>query len=61
VSKFYGTDALGSTKTLTDSAGAVTDTFATDAFGNRWAPGSTPTPFGFGASHIGVGIDSGHD
>jgi RHS repeat-associated protein len=52
--RYYGTDALGSTRTLTDGSGGVTDTRESDAFGNTWLPGTsgtTPTPFGFGALH----------
>ncbi|MBI1897640.1 MAG: hypothetical protein HYS04_14105 [Acidobacteria bacterium] len=40
---FYGYDATGSVRQLTDAAGAVTDTYAYDAFGNVVArTGSTP-------------------
>jgi RHS repeat-associated protein len=33
---FYGYDGGGNVRNLTDSAGAVTDTYAYDAFGNSW-------------------------
>ena len=47
-SKFYHGDALGSTRGITDSTQAVTDSQLYDAFGNTMIrTGSTPTPFGF--------------
>ena len=40
---FYGYDGGGNVRNLTNSAGAVTDTYAYDAFGNSWTvAGSTP-------------------
>jgi RHS repeat-associated protein len=46
--KFYGADPLGSTATLYDSSGAVTDTFAYWPYGEiRTSSGSTGTPFKF--------------
>jgi len=53
-SKFYHADALGSTRAITGSSQSVTDTRASDAFGNTFTPGTsgtTPTPFGFAAQH----------
>jgi RHS repeat-associated protein len=42
----YHTDALGSTRFLTDSAGNVTDTYLNDAWGNSVAStGTTVNPF----------------
>ena len=47
-SKFYHSDALGSTRGITDSTQAVTDSQLYDAFGNTVSKtGTTPTPFGF--------------
>ena len=47
-SKFYHGDALGSTRGITDSTQAVTDSVLYDAFGNTVTrTGTTPTPFGF--------------
>ena len=47
-SKFYHGDALGSTRGITDSTQAVTDSQLYDAFGNTMSKtGTTPTPFGF--------------
>ena len=47
-SKFYHSDALGSTRGITDSTQAVTDSVLYDAFGNTVTrTGTTPTPFGF--------------
>src|SRR6185295_5612139 len=43
---FYGYDGQGSVRLLTDSAGAVTDTYTYDAFGNLLArTGSTPNDY----------------
>ena len=57
-SKFYQSDALGSTRELTNSSGTITDAHETDAFGNTVAAsGSTPTPFGF-AGQAGYQTDS---
>ena len=43
---FYGYDGQGSVRQLTDAAGAVTDTYAYDAFGNLIArTGSTPNSY----------------
>jgi fibro-slime domain-containing protein/RHS repeat-associated protein len=43
VAHFYGYDGQGSVRFLTDAAGAVTDTYTYDAFGNLLArSGSTP-------------------
>jgi RHS repeat-associated protein len=48
VSKFLHQDYLGSTKQITGSNQAVTDTRQYDAFGLQTdTTGSTPTPFGF--------------
>jgi RHS repeat-associated protein len=48
VSKFLHQDYLGSTKQITGSNQAVTDTRQYDAFGlQTGTTGSTPTPFGF--------------
>lgn len=45
---YYHFDGLGSTRLLTDSAGAVTDTYDYDAFGNLIArTGTTPNEFLF--------------
>jgi RHS repeat-associated protein len=45
---FYATDALGSTRLLTDAAGAVTDQYQYDAFGILTAEaGTTPNPYLF--------------
>jgi RHS repeat-associated protein len=42
----YGYDGLGSVRQLTNLAGAVTDTYTYDAFGNLLAqPGTTPNDF----------------
>src|ERR1700722_6126116 len=50
-SAFYHGDALGSTRDITNSSQAVTDTRRTDGFGMLLSTsGSNPTPFGFGAS-----------
>ncbi len=47
-SKFLHADALGSTRGITDSTQAVTDSMLYDAFGNTLSrTGTTPTPFGF--------------
>ena len=47
-SKFYHGDALGSTRGITDSTQAVTDSQLYDAFGNTVSrTGTTPSPFGF--------------
>ena len=43
---FYGVDGSGSVRQLTNSAGAVTDTYEYDAFGNLIAStGSTPNAY----------------
>jgi RHS repeat-associated protein len=43
---FYGYDGGGSVRNLTNSAGAVTDTFAYDAFGNDFiTSGTTPNVY----------------
>ena len=43
---FYQPDALGSTRLLTNGAGAITDTYQYDAFGAlSGATGSTPNPY----------------
>jgi len=42
---FYQADGLGSIISLTDASGAVTDTYAYDAFGNVIADGSTVNPY----------------
>ena len=47
-SSFYQHDALGSTRLLTDGAGAVTDTYGYEAYGNlATATGSTNNPYLF--------------
>src|SRR5205807_3160530 len=60
-SKFYHGDALGSTRGITDSSQAITDTVRYDAFGmtvNR--TGTNPTPFGFvGGAQYQTDSDSG--
>jgi RHS repeat-associated protein len=46
--RFYGADAYGSVRFLTDADGAVTDTYAYDAFGNLTAStGTTPNDYLF--------------
>ncbi len=59
-SKFLHADALGSTRGITDSTQAVTDSLLYDAFGNTLSrTGTTPTPFGFvGASQYQSDSDS---
>ena len=43
---FYGYDGLGSVRQLTDSTGAVTDTYSYDAWGNSFgSTGSTPNVY----------------
>jgi RHS repeat-associated protein len=45
-SSFYSTDGHGSVRQLTDTAGAVTDTYTYDAFGKLIAStGATPNPY----------------
>jgi RHS repeat-associated protein len=47
-SKFYHSDALGTTRAITNGSGTTTDSLTTDAFGMTVSgSGSTPTPFGF--------------
>ena len=60
-SKFLHADALGSTRGITDSTQAVTDSMLYDAFGNVLSrTGTTPTPFGFaGGSQYQTDGDSG--
>ncbi len=60
-SKFIHADALGSTRGITDSTQAVTDSMLYDAFGNVLSrTGTTPTPFGFvGKSQYQTDADSG--
>jgi RHS repeat-associated protein len=46
VTSFYQQDTLGSITSLTSAAGAITDTYTYDAFGNLTASsGNTPNPF----------------
>jgi RHS repeat-associated protein len=46
VTSFYQQDAQGSTKSLTDAAGVITDTYAYDSFGNAVASnGTSGNPF----------------
>jgi RHS repeat-associated protein len=46
VSSFYGLDGHGSVRFLTDTTGAITDTYTFDAFGNLIAStGSTPNNY----------------
>jgi RHS repeat-associated protein len=53
VSSFYGYDAQGNVKFLTDSTGAVTDTYAYDAFGTMIGqPGSTPNSYFYGGQQL---------
>jgi RHS repeat-associated protein len=50
-SAFYHTDAIGSTRDITNSSQTVTDTRRFDAFGMlAETSGSNPTPFGFVAA-----------
>jgi RHS repeat-associated protein len=43
---FYGYDGMGSVRNLTNAAGAVTDKWEYDAFGNAWTvSGTTPNEF----------------
>ena len=43
---FYGYDGGGSVRQLTNASGAVTDTYAYDAFGNKISStGTTPNEF----------------
>ena len=60
-SSFYHGDALGSTRSQTNSSQTVTDTKRYDAFGMLVAStGSNPTPFGFvGGSQYQTDADSG--
>ena len=60
-SSFYHGDALGSTRSQTNSSQSVTDTKRYDAFGMLIAStGSNPTPFGFvGGSQYQTDADSG--
>jgi RHS repeat-associated protein len=53
--RFYHADALGSVRRLTDETGAVTDTYAFDAFGNLIAHGGTdPNPYLFAGEPLGA-------
>ena len=60
-SKFLHSDALGSTRGITDSSQSVTDSMLYDAFGNVLSrTGTTPTPFGFvGSKQYQTDGDSG--
>jgi len=60
-SKFYHGDALGSTRGITNSSQAVTDTVLYDGFGMTVSrTGTTPTPFGFvGKGQYQTDSDSG--
>jgi RHS repeat-associated protein len=60
-SKFYHSDALGSTRGITDGGQNATDSLLYDAFGMVVSrTGTTPTPFGFvGASQYQSDNDSG--
>ncbi|HLJ56536.1 MAG TPA: RHS repeat-associated core domain-containing protein, partial [Chthonomonadaceae bacterium] len=60
-SKYYHTDALGSTRGITDASQSVTDAVLYDAFGMTVSrSGSTATPFGFvGAAQYQTDADSG--
>jgi len=60
-SKFYHGDALGSTRGITSSSQAVTDTVLYDGFGMTVSrTGTTPTPFGFvGKGQYQTDSDSG--
>ena len=61
ISKFYHSDALGSTRGITGSTQAATDSTLYDGFGMTVSrAGTTPTPFGFvGASQYQTDGDSG--
>jgi RHS repeat-associated protein len=51
-SKYLHSDALGTTRAWSNSAGTKTDSLDTDAFGMVVASsGSTPKPFGFAGQH----------
>ena len=57
-SKFYHSDALGTTRAITNGSGTTTDSLDTDGFGMTvTGSGSTPTPFGF-AGQAGYQQDS---
>ena len=60
-SKFLHSDALGTTRGVTDSTQAAADSLLFDAFGQVVSrTGTTPTPFGFvGASQYQTDKDSG--
>jgi RHS repeat-associated protein len=60
-SKFYHSDALGSTRGITNSSQTVTDASLFDGFGNTVSrTGTTPTPFGFvGKGQYQTDSDSG--
>ena len=60
-SKFYHGDALGSTRGITNSSQAVTDSVLYDGFGMTVSrTGTTPTPFGFvGKGQYQTDSDSG--
>ena len=60
-SKFYHGDALGSTRGITNSSQAFTDTVLYDGFGMTVSrTGTTPTPFGFvGKGQYQTDSDSG--
>ena len=60
-SKFYHSDALGSTRGITNSSQTATDGLLFDAFGMSVSrTGTTPTPFGFvGAAQYQTDPDSG--
>jgi RHS repeat-associated protein len=50
---FYGFDGHGSTRFLTDTAGAITDTYTFDAFGNLIASvGTTPNSYLFAGEQL---------
>ena len=60
-SKFYHSDALGSTRGITNASQSATDSQLFDAWGMVVSrTGSTPTPFGFaGTSQYQTDTDSG--
>ncbi len=54
---YYGLDGLGSVRALTDPAGAVTDTYDYDAFGELLAStGSTPNDFRFAGEQLDANV-----
>jgi RHS repeat-associated protein len=61
VDSFYLFDALGSTRQLASTSGAVTDNYLYDSFGNILLSGTTITPFKFvGRKGYYTDLDSGN-